>query len=98
MAMRPLPITRDPLPTSIRESWWHHLTKTRIVFQYYHHWWRTRDFLLGKEPHRLIEVSLEFKLADMWRGVFWEYRDREAQLWWCYFPCLPVHVRIRWRD
>lgn len=54
-----------------------------------------------------LGVRLEFKLADMWVGVFWkrtteesvEVVDGESQImsrprvdvWVCLLPCLPLH-------
>jgi hypothetical protein len=33
------------------------------------------------------EWRVEFKLPDLWIGVFWT--DSEA--WLCLLPCLPIH-------
>jgi hypothetical protein len=45
-----------------------------------------------------VKVRIEFKLQDMWVGVFWK-RDvdfitdlRELNIWICLIPCLPIHI------
>jgi hypothetical protein len=58
----------------------------------------------------MFGVRIEFKLADMWVGVFWkrttetsvEVAGGEAQImtrpridvWICLLPCVPLHLLI----
>ena len=46
------------------------------------------------------DLSLEFKPADLWVGIFWKWsgtwrkpKDR-LDLWICLVPCLPIHLRL----
>ena len=40
--------------------------------------------------------GLEWKLADMWIGVFWRRlvwsRGVSWDVWICFLPCLPLHL------
>jgi hypothetical protein len=47
----------------------------------------TRDIRLG----RCWRVALEFKLADMWIGVYWDRRPVHLDIWICLVPCFPLH-------
>lgn len=46
-------------------------------------------------------IRLEFKLPDLWIGAFWKttdlepraFRTRRVDLWICFLPCLPIHLR-----
>ena len=45
-----------------------------------------------------MKVSIEFKLADTWIGVFWK-RDIDfitdlpgLQIWICLISCVPIHI------
>jgi hypothetical protein len=45
-----------------------------------------------------LRIGLEFKLADMWVGIYWrrgclELYGQRYDAWICVLPCLPVHVR-----
>lgn len=40
-----------------------------------------------------VTVSLEFKLQDMWRGVYWHNSKYVFEMWVCYVPCLPIHLQ-----
>lgn len=56
--------------------------------------------LADKEPSRMSlmgwHVRLEWKLEDLWIGVFWRRGKRgKASLfdvWVCLLPCLPIHI------
>ena len=38
-------------------------------------------------------IVLEFKLQDLWIGVFWKTNDIGlTDIWVCLFPCLPIHI------
>lgn len=41
-----------------------------------------------------VRIGLEFKLADMWRGAFFKYKDGVFHIWICRVPCFPLHIRI----
>lgn len=43
--------------------------------------------------HR-ISIQLEFKLADLWIGLFWKHQALTLHLWICLLPTLPIHVVI----
>lgn len=36
------------------------------------------------------KIRLEFKVEDMWIGIFWK-RNR-PDIWICFIPMFPVHV------
>lgn len=36
-------------------------------------------------------IRLEFKLQDMWCGLFWINRKEYIDVWICIIPCLPIH-------
>lgn len=39
-------------------------------------------------------VTLEFKLADLWVGAFYTQGDIGLiDIWVCLLPCLPIHIR-----
>lgn len=40
----------------------------------------------------MLKVRLEFKLADMWVGVFWDKRGTALHIWLCIIPCFPIHI------
>ncbi len=42
-----------------------------------------------------VAVSLEFKIQDLWIGVFWKTGKGEFDLWLCLLPCLPIHFYTR---
>lgn len=44
--------------------------------------------------HR-ISIALEFKLADLWIGLFWKRQAQTLHLWICLLPTLPLHIVIR---
>jgi hypothetical protein len=49
-----------------------------------------------------LRARLEFKLADMWIGVFWKRspfwlntglpRHIRTDVWVCVLPCFPLHI------
>lgn len=46
-----------------------------------------------------MKVRLEFKLQDMWVGLFWKIADtlylyRLYDFWLCIIPCLPIHINF----
>ncbi len=40
-----------------------------------------------------LKAQIEFKLADMWIGVYWARKDGYLDVWVCLLPCLPIHIR-----
>lgn len=50
-------------------------------------------------PYRVdfVHVTLQFKLEDMWVGVFWKNEStmmiREYTIWICILPTLPICIR-----
>lgn len=50
-----------------------------------------------------MRIRLEFKLADMWVGLFWrrgwpmDGNGLQVDMWICLIPCLPIHVTWRRR-
>lgn len=38
-------------------------------------------------------LRVEWKLADLWVGIFWRQRDFACwDLWVCLLPCIPFHL------
>lgn len=48
-----------------------------------------------------MKVRVEFKLEDMWVGVFWRKwefgRAIGIDIWICLVPCFPIHITREWR-
>jgi hypothetical protein len=53
---------------------------------------------------RIHDIRFEWKLADMWIGVFWKtttIRDDDGEkpmwldIWVCFLPCVPLHILIQ---
>lgn len=40
----------------------------------------------------------EFKLQDMWVGVFWKRTGNCVEMWICFLPCIPLHISWWWHD
>ena len=38
-------------------------------------------------------VRLEFKLEDLWVGIFWEVDVWTVDIWICIIPCFPIHIQ-----
>jgi len=47
-------------------------------------------------------IKLEFKIEDLWVGVYWKYHycktddgDKKfmTDIWICLIPCLPIHIQ-----
>lgn len=57
---------------------------------------KTRRLLKIRLPGR-TDLLLEFKLAYLWAGAFWntEYMGKLTtwNLWICLIPCFPMHFR-----
>lgn len=43
-------------------------------------------------------AQFEWKLADLWIGVFWKHTGNCIDLWICLLPCVPLHVSWWWTD
>jgi hypothetical protein len=41
-----------------------------------------------------MRVRLEYKLADMWIGAFWDRKGDTLHVWVCLLPCLPLHFEF----
>ena len=43
-----------------------------------------------------MKIRLEFKLQDMWLGIYWvrkHYFEGSAMhVWVCLIPCFPIHI------
>lgn len=39
-----------------------------------------------------VRARLEFKLPDLWVGVFWNYKYPFLEVWICLVPCFPIHI------
>jgi hypothetical protein len=49
-----------------------------------------------------VRARIEFKLEDMWVGVFWrrhefmpaypQHHEIQYDVWICLLPCLPIHI------
>lgn len=44
-----------------------------------------------------VSVTHEFKLADLWVGLFYAKGPTGLNMWVCLLPCLPIHVKVYWR-
>ena len=51
---------------------------------------------------RLTDITLEFKLEDLWVGAFWKRQNvqitdhticHNTDIWICIIPCFPLHIR-----
>ena len=47
---------------------------------------------------RQHQIALEYKLADMWVGMFWQRKEEALHIWLCIVPCLPIHLIIHLGD
>ena len=36
-------------------------------------------------------INLEFKLQDMWIGLYWKNSREDIDIWLCLIPCFPIH-------
>lgn len=43
-------------------------------------------------------AQIEWKLADLWVGLFWKRTGNCIDLWICVLPCVPLHVSWWWSD
>jgi hypothetical protein len=47
---------------------------------------------------KLTSAKFEWKLADLWIGVFWKRSNGLAckvlDVWICLLPCVPLHLRF----
>ena len=48
---------------------------------------------------RRVNVKLEFKLQDMWIGIFWkgeqyDWHTSWLHIWICILPMFPIHIII----
>lgn len=41
-------------------------------------------------------IGIEFKLQDLWVGVYWKRVGNSVDAWICLLPCLPIHVSWWW--
>lgn len=45
-----------------------------------------------------IRPRLEFKLQDMWIGVYWKSVGHAVDVWVCLIPCVPIHFTLLYHD
>lgn len=51
---------------------------------------------LDRPLHREWYVRTEFKLGDLWLGIFWKEGEGYHESWHlyiCLLPCLPIHIK-----
>jgi len=41
-------------------------------------------------------IGVEFKLQDMWIGVYWKRTGSYTDVWVCLVPCFPIHITWWW--
>lgn len=41
-----------------------------------------------------LHARFEFKIEDMWLGLFWRVTDKKIDVWICLLPCLPLHITV----
>jgi hypothetical protein len=39
-----------------------------------------------------MKIRIEFKLQDMWIGVYWQKKYACLHIWICLVPCFPIHI------
>jgi len=39
-----------------------------------------------------MKIKLEFKIQDMWLGVFWKKSVEQTDIWICLIPTFPIHI------
>ena len=39
-----------------------------------------------------MKIKLEFKIQDMWIGIFWKKSDIRTDVWICSVPMFPIHI------
>lgn len=37
-------------------------------------------------------THVEWKMQDLWVGLFWKRTRQNFDLWLCFVPCLPLHI------
>lgn len=45
-----------------------------------------------RSKKHLYSIRFEWKLADMWIGVYWRRERYTLHIWICFLPCIPLHV------
>lgn len=40
----------------------------------------------------MIKARIEWKLQDLWVGVYWKDTPEQLDIWICLIPCLPLHI------
>jgi hypothetical protein len=59
-------------------------------------------FGTGEITNRLVcdqvHVALEWKIQDLWVGLYWRRHGHEIDVWICVVPCLPIHIWATWHD
>jgi hypothetical protein len=43
---------------------------------------------------RHIRIRLEFKVQDLWIGIYWSTTDSATDIWICLLPTLPIHITL----
>lgn len=46
----------------------------------------------------IFRANFEFKLQDLWVGIFWKKLGHTVDVWICLIPCVPIHVWWSWHD
>ena len=44
------------------------------------------------KPLPIWFIRFEFKLQDLWCGVFWKDSSYQCDIWICVVPTLPLHI------
>jgi hypothetical protein len=59
-------------------------------------------FGFGETTRRLVldgwSCRVEWKLRDMWVGLYWATEGHCLDAWVCLLPCVPIHVSMWWHD
>ncbi len=42
-----------------------------------------------------MKIRVEYKLTDLWIGLFWKHEGTTLHLWVCLVPCFPIHLEIK---
>ena len=51
----------------------------------------------SKQGHYEWAWRFEWKLPDLWIGVFWKHgKFGDFDIWICLIPCVPLHIFRQW--
>lgn len=42
-----------------------------------------------------LSIGVEWKLADLWLGIFWKGARDDREVWVCLLPCIPIRFHYQ---